>query len=179
MEKTKKIKALLSFVLAIGIIAGALKVLNWLPMAIQDGYVREYPDIDSMQSRLKIRDVYVPTYFTEGIKWPPSRIWAQTRPYHAIVMEFRNTEKGEVSLIISQVAARARFIPDDKIHIEQVRERTNYSLKGRKALLEVGFGPKDERCSRISWTEGQYRITLVMKAPPFELIKISESMLRK
>lgn len=172
-----KIKGLLLFAFALVLIAASLKMMNWLPTVIQEGYMKKYPDLESMQSKLKIPDIYLPSYFPQGIKWPPSAIWAQTRPFTAVVMEFRN-EKGDVDLIISQSSERAGFIPDDQVKIEQVTEKLNYSLKGRRALLEAGFGRHDERSSRISWTEGKYRITLAMKSPPFELIKISESMLR-
>jgi hypothetical protein len=174
----RKIVGVFSFGLMVLVLAGALKVINWLPSAVQEGFIREYKDIEEVKEKLKIKDIYIPSYFPQSVKWPPSAIWAQTRPFTAIVMEFRNVENGGIELTISQVSAGARFIPDNKINIEQVRERIDYSLKGRKALLEVGACRDEERCSRISWIEGGYRITLAMESPPFELIKISESMLK-
>jgi hypothetical protein len=174
----RKIVGFLSFVLALALLVGALKVMNWLPSVVQEGFVSEYKDIEDVRDKLKIKDIYVPSYFPQPVKWPPSAIWAQTRPFTAIVMEFKNVENGDIELTISQVSAKARFIPDNKIKIEQVREKVDYSLKGRKALLEVGACENEERCSLISWIEGKYRITVAMKSPPFELIKIAESMLK-
>ncbi len=174
----RKIIGFLSFGLVLVALAGALKVMNWLPSAVQEGFIREYRNIEDVREQLKIRDIYIPSYFPQPVKWPPSAIWAQTRPFTAIVMEFSNVENGHIELTTSQVSAGARFIQDDKIKIEQVREKVGYSLKGRKALLEVGACGNEERCSTISWTEGKYRITVAMKSPPFELIKISESMLK-
>ena len=45
------------------------------------------------------------------------------------------------------------------------------------SLLDVGTCKNDEPCSRISWTENDFTFTLTMKSPPFDLIKIAESML--
>ena len=173
-----KIIGFLSFGVTIIILIGALKLMNWVPSFVQEGFIREYKSVDEVKSDLKIGDIYIPSYFPQSFRWPPSAIWAQTRPFTAIVMEFRNVETGDVGLIISQVSSGARFIPDNKIKIEQVREKVNYSLKGRNVFLEVGTGKGDEPCSRLSWTEGKYRITVIMKSRPFDLLKIAESMLR-
>ena len=64
----------------------------------------------------------------------------------------------------------------EKINRVQVRETVHYSCKGQNAMLMVGACNDDEPCSRISWKEGGYRISLSMKATPIELIRIVESM---
>ena len=168
----------LYFVVTIAVLIGGLKLINWVPSVVQEGFVGQYKSIEEVQSKLKIREVYIPSYFPQSFKWPPDTIWAQTKPFTAIVMEFRHQEKGDIGLIISQVATGARFIPASKIRIAEVRERVAYSLKGRKAILEVGIGKNETPCSSISWTEGGYRITAVMKSSPFELLKIAESMVK-
>jgi hypothetical protein len=174
----KKLIGFLSFLLVLALLVGALKVMNWLPSIVQEGFISQYKDIEEVRDKLKIKDIYVPSYFPQPVKWPPSAIWAQIRPFTAIVMEFKNVENGDTELIISQVSAKAHFIPDNKIKIEQVREKVDYLLKGRRASLEVGACGNEERCSLLSWIEGKYRITVTMKSPPFELIKIAESMLK-
>jgi hypothetical protein len=45
-------------------------------------------------------------------------------------------------------------------------------------VLVVGECGKNEPCSRITWKEGSYTVTALLKAAPFELTKITESMLR-
>jgi hypothetical protein len=174
----KIIVGFLYFVVTVAVLIGGLKLINWVPSVVQEGFIGEYKSIEEVESKLKIRDVYVPSYFPQSFKWPPDTIWAQTKPFTAIVMEFRNQDKGELGLIISQVAAGAHFIPASKIRIAEVREKAAYSLKGRKAVLEVGTGKNEEPCSSISWTEGGYRMTVVMKSSPFDLLKIAESMLK-
>jgi hypothetical protein len=159
----KIIVGFLYFVVTVAVLIGGLKLINWVPSVVQEGFIGEYKSIEEVESKLK---------------WPPDTIWAQTKPFTAIVMEFRNQDKGELGLIISQVAAGAHFIPASKIRIAEVREKAAYSLKGRKAVLEVGTGKNEEPCSSISWTEGGYRMTVVMKSSPFDLLKIAESMLK-
>jgi len=64
------------------------------------------------------------------------------------------------------------------MEISRVRERATYPLKGRSAILEVGFCGNGEPCSRISWREKNVRITVLARLTPFELLKVAESMLR-
>jgi hypothetical protein len=173
----KRIIGFLSFGATVAVLIAALKLINWVPSVVEEGFIRQYKSVEEVQSKLKIKDVYIPSYFPQSFRWPPNTIWAQTKPFTAIVMEFRNQEKGDIGLVISQVVTGARFIPESKIRVEQVRERVDdYPLKGRRAVLEVGTGQGDEPCSSISWTEGGYRMTVIMKSAPFDLLKIAESM---
>jgi hypothetical protein len=102
---------------------------------------------------------------------------AQTKPFAAVVMEFNNPGTSDAALIISQAADR-RFTPDKKIVLAQIKETVPYSLKGREATLEVGICKTAETCSRISWDEGKFRVIVIVKSTPFDLIRIAESMLR-
>jgi len=172
----KRMFGLLYFAVTIAVVIGVLKVTNWLPTVFQEGIIRNYSSIEEVKSRLRLRDIYIPSYFPQKFKWPPSRILAQSKPFVAVAMEFRNIETGETALVISQAADR-NFAPDKKIVIAQVKERVNYSLNGRPSVLEVGVCRNDVPCSRISWEEGGNWIRVEMKSAPFELIRIAESMI--
>lgn len=172
----KRVFGLLYFAVTIAILIGVLKAANWLPTVFQEGMIRKYSSIEEVKSRLRLRDIYIPSYFPQKFNWPPSRILAQSKPFIAVAMEFRNIETGESALIISQAADRD-FAPDKKIVISQIKERMNYSLNGRPSILEVGFCKNDIPCSRISWEEGGQWVRVEMKSPPFELIRIAESMI--
>ncbi len=167
----------LFFALTIAAIIVTLKTLNWLPLVLQKGTLRTYSSVEAVKSKLNIRDLYVPSYFPQGITWPPSEIWAQTKPYVATLMVFNRTGTGDPALVISQ-AASGRLPLDVRIRMLQVKESLPYSLKGRASFLEVGVCKNNEICSRISWNEGNYAMTVAMKSPPSELIKIAESMVQ-
>lgn len=173
----KRVLGFLYFAVTIAILIGVLKVANWLPTVFQEGIIRKYRSIEEVKSKLKLRDVYIPSYFPQKFKWPPSRILAQSKPFIAVVMEFRNMETGETALIISQAEDRA-FSPDKKIVISQIKEKVNYPLNGRPSILEVGVCKDDVPCSKISWDEGNNTIRVEMKSTPFELMRIAESMIR-
>ncbi len=172
----KKVFGLLYFAATVAILVVVLKVTNWLPTVLQEGMMKKYGSVEEVKSQLKVRDIYVPSYFPQNIKWPPSRILAQSRPHFALIMEFSIGEASDVSLVISQVEGGGSP-PEEKLKLAQIRERTTSPLEGRTALLEVGTCKNDLPCSRISWDEGKYRLTLTMKALPFELIKIADSMI--
>lgn len=173
----KKILGFLYFVIMIITIILVLKIINWIPVALQKGLIRKYSTLDDVKSKLSIKEVYIPSYFTENFSWPPSEILAQSKPFQAVAMEFRHARNKEVALVITQASVEW-FNPDRKITISQIKERVDYNLKGRNAVLEIGFCKKNEPCSRMSWKEGNYYVNVLMKAEPIDLIKISESIIR-
>jgi hypothetical protein len=166
----------LSFAVMIVLLITVLKVMNWVPMAVQKGLMKRYSSVEEVKTKLNIRDLHVPSYFPQKVAWPPSEILAQSRPFLAVVMEFHRAGKGDTVLVIVQSQSRD-FSPGKKIKIIRTREKVRYPLKGREAVLEVGTCKNEEPCSTISWDEGKYRIQVTMKSPPFELIKIAESMI--
>ncbi|MGD0884212.1 MAG: hypothetical protein ABSA46_04925 [Thermodesulfovibrionales bacterium] len=177
MSVGKKILGAFSFAILIAGVIIALKILNWLPLAVQEGSMKRYDSIEEVRAALNVREIYVPAYFPQSLTWPPSLILAQSKPFEAIIMVFTSAAKGGVTLVTSQSTA-ADFVPDDTIKILRTKETVKYSLRGRDALIEVGTGKNEEQCSRISWTEGKFKIRVAMKSNPFDLIRIAESMVR-
>jgi len=171
----ERILGFVMFVIAVAALIGSLKVLNWTPSALQEGLPSTYDSIDAVKSKLHIRDIYVPSYYPQGLQWPPARITAQSKPYEMILMEFNRMDDNNVSLVISQTALPH---PAPRAMIEMIRtnEKANFPLKGRNALLEVGLCKNNEQCSRISWNESSYHIDVIMLSAPLEIVKIAESM---
>jgi hypothetical protein len=173
----KKIPAFFSFALMIGILIIALKVMNWLPLAMQKETIRRYASVEEVRAALGMKEIYVPSYFPQQITWPPATILAQGRPFSAIVMEFTRADKRNVALVISQSEGGALNV-ENPIKITTVTENVRYAIKGRDASLTVGTCGIDEPCSGITWNEGKYTMTVLMMSTPFELTKIVESMIR-
>ena len=170
----------LAFAAGLAILVIALKVLNGFPLIAQKDLMRRYGDFEEMRTTLGIRQVFVPSYFPEDFRWPPTGILAQGKPYPAVIMEFERSGEGktrEVGMMIYQ-AARDDFSPGGPLALSRIRERATYPLKGRSAILDVGAAAKGEPCSRISWREKDVRITVLARLTPFELLKVAESMLR-
>ena len=170
----------LAFAAGLAILVIALKALNWIPLIAQKDLMRRYGDFEEMQTELGIRQVFVPSYFPEDFRWPPTGILAQRKPYPAVIMEFERSGEGKargVGMVIYQ-AARDDFSPGGPLVLSRIREQATYPLRGRSAVLEVGVDVKGEPCSRISWREKDVRITVLALLTPFELMKVAESMLR-
>lgn len=169
--------AFFSFALAVGVLVALLAVVNWVPTAFQKNSFRRYRSIDEVRAALNIRDIYVPSYFPEHIVWPPSEILAQGTPFPAVVLEFKDANSGKVVLVLSQ-SQGGTFPAGRAIDLASVQETVPFVMKGRKAVLVVGECVKNEPCSRITWNEGPYTVSALMKAAPFELTRITDSMLR-
>jgi hypothetical protein len=166
-----------SFALMIGLLILALKVMNWLPLAFKQDAVRRYATLEEVRSVLNMKDIYVPSYFPQQISWPPAVILAQSKPFSALTMEFTRADKRNTVLTVSQSESTALSV-ENPIEITTVREKVTYTIKGRDAVLTVGVCGNDEPCSGITWIEGKYTMTVLMKSTPFELTRIVESMLR-
>ncbi|HET6515747.1 MAG TPA: hypothetical protein VFG09_11355 [Thermodesulfovibrionales bacterium] len=173
----RKFLSFAAFAATVSAVIVLFKILNWMPSIIEGGLLKRYGSIDEVRTKLQFTEIYVPSYFPQRFAWPPSSVLAQTSPYRAIVMEFRDREKGEVALTIVQSASES-FRPDKQIVMVQTKERERYPLKGRDADLEVGVCKNEEPCSKISWKEGQYSITVTMKSVASDLTRLAESMIR-
>jgi hypothetical protein len=172
----KKIRTPFYFLLTVVLLVLALKFLNYLPMAVQTDTIRRYRSVDEVRARLNIRDIYVPSYFPQGLVWPPSEILAQRRPFAAVIMEFHSAGREDTVLMISQ-SASTHFKPDEKIRLQRIKDRVGYPLRGRVMMLEAGVCADEEPCSRVSWAEEGYTITVTARSEPPELMKIAESMI--
>jgi len=171
----KRFLGLIIFIVAVAALIGSLKVLNWTPGVLQEGLPNIYTNIEEVKSRLHIKDIRVPSYYPQGLHWPPARITAQSRPYIMTLMEFRRQEFSSISLAISQTALPH---PPPNVELKMIRtnERVNLPIKGRMAVLEVGQCRNTEQCCRISWDEPPYHIEVIMIASPAEVVRIAESM---
>jgi hypothetical protein len=79
----KRVLGFFYFAITIAILIGVLKVSNWLPTVFQEGIIRKYGSIEEVKSKLRLRDIYIPSYFPQKFKWPPSRILdGGDRPHH-------------------------------------------------------------------------------------------------
>lgn len=136
--------------------------------------MRAYPSIESLRGEPGFEAVLVPSYFPEGISWPPRLIVGQKRPFMAAVIEFNGTDMESV-LVISE-SFSADFSPGRTARFSELRQSVNLEMGGREALVETGLCNDGSPCSRLSWMEGGLFLKLFMRAPSLELIRIAESM---
>jgi hypothetical protein len=158
------------------VLLALLVIAQRLPTLKQQNFIRAYASVEEVKRALDLDRVLVPTYFPEGVAWPPTVILAQKKPYEAVIMEFRNAGTAETSLVIIQSSLQGRYSQLERVVMVEVKEDTTYLLKGRNARLQVGACAGDRSCSRITWDDSGLHCTVLFVAPPFELIKVAESM---
>ncbi len=173
----KTLRGLLLMIVMGGLVVVLLAAANWLPSRMQKGFARQYGSIEEAKRSLGLDRVVAPAYFPEGITWPPSFILAQKKPYKAVVMEFRGAGAAGTALIVIQSAAPGADAQLQRITLSGLKEETQYRLKGKMVLLQVGTCDKEKTCSRMTWQDNGLRYSVLLLSSPFELIRIAESMI--
>ena len=172
------IKGLISLAVMTAVVVAVLMTVNRLPLAIEEGLMREYASIEEVENVLGIRPVHVPSFFPENVAWPPLLVIAQSEPYEAVAIEFGSRDGGPAPLLVITQSVSEGFRPSGRLMMDTVSERSTYELKGRTAVLEAGTCAGERICSMLSWTEGPYHIRVQMQGGPFSLIRMAESMVK-
>ena len=175
-NKVKQLQRGFSFVVTVAVVLLLLKLLNWLPSVLEDEGLKKYGSVDDVRAALKISKVYIPAYFPEYIQWPPAEIFAQRRPFPLVMMHFTHRDSKSFALSLFQVDARAAFELPYKSDVLYVRKESQVNVKNKVGTLVIAVCSGRERCNRLSWEEGMYRITLIADDTPEQLIKMAESM---
>ena len=165
-----------SFIVTVAVVILLLKLFNWLPSVLQDEGIKKYSSVEEVRTALRLPRVYIPAYFPEYIKWPPAEIFAQRRPFPLVMMHFTHRDSRSFALSFFQVDSRAAFEPTYKSDVLYVRKESQVSIKGRPGNLVLAVCSGRERCNRITWEEGIYRLTLIADDTPEQLIKMAESL---
>lgn len=175
----KKIARRLFWIFATaGIVIALLAIANRLPSLVQDDFARRYDTLEEAGKSLGFISIMTPSYFPEGISWPPSLILGQKKPFRAVVMEFNGRDAKDTELVVIQSFSQKAGTGLERLKLSELKEETRYGLKGRNALLQVGVCGS-RTCSRLTWPESDFQCTVLLMSSPFELIKIAESMIRQ
>lgn len=172
----KQLHRWFSFFVTVAVVVLLLKLFNWLPSVLQEEGIKKYSSVDDVRTTLKIPKIYMPAYFPEHIKWPPAEIFAQRRPFPLVMMHFTHRDSRSFALSFFQVDSRAGFEPTYKSDVLYVRKEIQVSINGRSGNLVMAVCSGHERCNRITWQEGIYRLTLIADDAPEQLIKMAESI---
>ena len=174
--KTRQFHRILSFFVTVAVVILLLKLLNWLPSVLENEGLKKYGSVDDVRAALKISKVYMPAYFPEHIQWPPAEIFAQRRPFPLVMMHFTHRDSKSFALSLYQVDSRAAFELPYKSDVLYVRKESRVDIKNKVGTLVIAVCSGRERCNRLSWEEGVYRITLIADDSPEQLIKMAQSV---
>ncbi len=160
------------------LIAVTLYFANQLPLLMDSGFVKQYRDIEELKRAFGAGTITIPSYFPEGIKWPPAFIIAQRRPFVAIAMEFQSTEVGTRALNIIQTDLKGKPTTFKRLQLSNVKEEAEHLMKDKRLILKVGICQGGIACNSLSWQDQRFRYEIVSTTSPIDTIKIAESMIR-
>lgn len=155
------------------------KLLNWMPLSVGHEDVRRYKTIEDVKTSLKIKEVYLPSYFPQRLKWPASEIYAQISPFSLVLTDFRDRERGDIVLAIRQADVRDPAPLKTRIEPERIKRRESIVIKGRPAQLSIAVCPGGRACASVTWEEKGYIFNIVLRDSKEELLKIAESMISR
>ncbi|HHN64361.1 MAG TPA: hypothetical protein ENK09_03245 [Nitrospirae bacterium] len=171
----RELKGFFYFLILVVAIVGLLKLMNLISGNLHKGYLGEFKSYEEVERVLNIKEIFRPAYLPQNMLWPPAHIFAQSSPYVTIISEYSDKDSGEIALLIIQTEGRA-YYRRKELELVEVKEKTSYSINNVKGELEVGTCGDGSPCSRLSWQADRYRLVIALKAPPFELLRIAESI---
>lgn len=177
MLKDRKTKFYMYFSFGITVLIAVLvlKLFNWIPQSFLKEDIRKYKTIEEAVKQLKLSKVYVPTYFPEHIKWPPAEIFAQKKPFVLVMMHFAHTDTRSFALSVYQADSKAGYEP--QMDILYLKQEHPLFIKGKEANLRLAVCRGNEKCNSLSWTDQNFRITLVSDDTPEQMQRMAESMI--
>ena len=98
------------FLMTSAVVLLSIKLMNWLPLTLQNETLRRYASIEAAQAALPGLQIHVPAYFPQTISWPPEHVFAQTRPFPWVLMRFNYRNSSQEALLITQ--SRSDPFPD-------------------------------------------------------------------
>jgi hypothetical protein len=172
-----RLKRLLLFMAVMAAVIMTLKLLNWVPVSMRGEGLNRYSTVDDARTTLKLKKIYLPVYFPQYLKWPPREIYAQKKPFAMVLMHFSGRDSDDIVLSIRESESGHLEFLKSRIEPEEVTGEEKITLKGRPAVLVHGICPGKEPCNSVTWRDGGYDFTVIMKDSSKELLRVSESML--
>jgi len=147
------------FSIAVLVLVGGLKVLNWIPTALNGPGTISYSNLESLPASLRAAGVYRPTYFPESLEWPPAEILTREHG-HSLLMHFRNRKTERIELAISQSGDGAAPLPT-RIDPTTILSERPLDLNNRPARLVRAICADQKPCNKLMWDEGAMKLFVI------------------
>lgn len=154
-----------------------LSLLNWVPNIFQKDGLRKYKTIEDAKAEIKLSKLYLPSYFPQYLKWPPSEIYGRRKPAKMVLMHFVNYDKKDVVLSVMQAESSDPHPLKSRIEPVKTRKKEPVLIKGRRGELSLSLCAGGEPCNLVDWESEGYTFTIIAKDSVEELLKIAESMI--
>jgi len=172
----RMLKKVIIFLLVLVALVIALRILNWFGATTAIEGIRRFNSLEEAHHQLRLRTLYLPSYFPDYLEWPPFEILGQTTPYKLVLLHIRNQESKEVVLAIRQVESAEVKPPATRLEPFHAGREEAVQLHEHTALLEEGRCADNAPCTRISWSEQSHHLNVILKDGREEILRIASSM---
>lgn len=180
------LKIVLSITLVMCTIVISLYLLKNIPSYIHESEEKIYITVEEAEYAIGLR-IFLPSYFPEYLKWPPSTIQVSRKPSLTISLVFlsRNHISPSLvihqspSLVIHQIVSNIGKSNDVELNFMEPKipfKETQVSVGGAKGALIVGEGEDGKRWSRLSWKAADRKMVLIANCSVEDLLKIARSI---
>jgi len=170
----KNARFVILFLLAALVLAGILRLASALPSIFDSGTTRRYASLEAALDITKLHGAAFPSFFPDHLLWPPSEIFAGTRPEPSLLVHVADKNTGEYHLAISQAwgvpPLPSRIEPRRAIHVSR------QDINGTISELTLGVCENQETCNRLRWKAGPLSYEISGRLPEAELLRIARSM---
>lgn len=181
MNREKKGRFLRLFFFALTI-AGAilvLRLLDWIPNAIEKSDLRSYESVDAAQAYLKESHIYLPSYFPDSIGWPPFQVFAQRKPFVLVITHFAHMSSKELALSIFQSELDGNYEPSLPLDTLYIKQKRDLAIKGVSGQLVKAVCSGQKTCNRLSWNYEGFSFFIVSDHDAEAIIRMAESMITR
>lgn len=164
---------LLPLVGVLGVVALALKLLGLL--AAPAPAIVSYASVGEAERRLG-RELPIPAYFPDSLRWPPASIRVQFRPTFLLSLRFTTQDGQPRGLDIYEASARAGLPPVPGGAM--IQREAAVELRGVAARLTAVVTEGGQRYTRLEWPEGQRYLALESTYPEEAVLLMAQTLPR-
>lgn len=172
------LKIVVSITLVMCTIVISLYLLKNIPSYIHESEEKFYSTVEEAEYAIGLR-IFLPSYFPEYLKWPPSTIQVSRKPSLTISLVFLSRNHISPSLVIHQIVSNIGKSNDVELDFMEPKipfQETQVSVGGAKGALIVGEGEDGKRWSRLSWKAADRKMVLIADCSVEDLLKIARSI---
>jgi hypothetical protein len=171
------LRIVISWAIVMAVAIAALRAFDSLPAWVtgDSRLVHRYATIAEAEHELG-RPVLLPSYFPDGLRWPPSVVRVYGRFPASVVVEFSRRNGRGLALVICEAVPP---IPVELLAEGRVLHQTGMSLGRHSAIVSRRLLPDGALVHDLGWSSGS-RLMLVRSYDGLELLmSVGASLERK
>jgi hypothetical protein len=170
---------LVSLTAVILVAAGSLKFLDSVPGLIlgTPRGVTGYSSIEQAERALG-RNLLVPPYFPDTLRWPPTSVEATAGPSPAVILRFAGRDGRRDRLQLCETPGPGATAPQEVLPDVAVLETATISIEGKRGRLARVLTEEGRLLHELTWRNGERLLVLRFDGPVDQLLAMAQSIER-